>query len=94
MDNIEKALVLSTAHISESTRQKFDRNEKMPFRYEHHEYGWILFATTTYEDELDRWSEIPDLLAIMKLANKNHCTLINLDADADEAEGLETFEWA
>jgi hypothetical protein len=93
-----RMLVLSTAHISESTNDMFDFNtDDVPQFFPKHPWGspseglgWLIpivgnepFPHTCPED----------LRAIRALAEANGCTWIMLDRDADVVDGLPIYEW-
>lgn len=87
---IEKALVLSTAHITLAINNALEAGIVLPFRVQNHEYGFIFFLT---EESLHEDNPLPELIPIISYAIKNGCTMINLDRDADIVEELPTYEW-
>jgi hypothetical protein len=98
--HIETMMALSTAHVSESTMGHLvaddltDVNVK-PFGEE----GVVLYLPPDEET----WNEIresyvaqktpEDLWLAMCWARDHSCTWLFLDADAQEADGLKTFDW-
>lgn len=106
--NIEKTLVLSTAHISKHTNDVLNackpadldnENEfdKLPFRFiERHHYGYIIFLNQYIKGDNDAKNElnkVPELHLIIDHALALGCTMVNLDRDADEISALPTFQW-
>lgn len=95
-DNFEKVLAISTGNISERTKDALESG--IPHvRSESHEYGFIIFVTSYFQDDTEdeviaAKEEYPDLAAILKIANDNGCSLVNIDADGEFYPGLEIFE--
>lgn len=94
-NNIEKVLVVSTANISEQTKDELEIG--IPHvRSVSHEYGFIVFTTAYFEEgaeDEESGENYKDLAAILKIALANNCSLVNIDADADEYPGLEIYNW-
>jgi hypothetical protein len=101
--NIEKVLVLSTAHITKNTDEwltstatnKEGHDTLLPMRHIkifNHHYGYIMFITDTPPETQD-WQEMPEMMMIIKYAQQKGCTMINLDRDAAIVPNLITFEW-
>lgn len=87
---IERSLVLSTAHISEATAALLgDHSEAEDFNVVVYavEYGWLVWA-----DSAD-FAGAPELSALLKLAREQGCKWIRFDQDGEVVEGLPTFEW-
>lgn len=86
-----KMLVLSTAHISESTNSMLTITDVGYWPISggpYGDYGWFLNAGET------TLKEVPDdLKACMQFARKNGCDYLLLDRDADTTEELPTYEW-
>lgn len=92
--NIEKALVLSTGHVSFETDQLFQAMVKFPFRYVLHDYGYILFLRLLDEEKREQWQELaPELIPIIEMANQHGCSLIDFDRDASLNGNLQGFDW-
>jgi hypothetical protein len=104
---IEKTLVLSTAHIQQSTSGFLteignNENDEVPFRFVDHQYGYIIFVSSSIlgKDNISDAAEyaqllenFPDLYNLIRYAAENGCTMINLDRDGDTIDDLPTFEW-
>ena len=98
--HIETMMAISTAHVSESTMKHLEADDLAevnvkPFSEE----GVVVYLTSDEEN----WAEIresyvaqtmpEDLWLAMCFAREQGCTWLLLDADAEEADGLKTFEW-
>lgn len=80
---IRKTLVLSTAHLTPTQR------ERMSSIADAIEYGWIMWAFDERGDD-----DIGDeLWAICELARKHGCDWIKFDCDAGLVSGLPDFKW-
>jgi hypothetical protein len=106
---IENTLVLSTAHITLQTndllnqmkpddfeKDLHDEEEKMPFRFVPHHYGYIIFLSDSAKTEefMQRVLERSvDLGMVIDYAVKKECTMINFDRDADTTSDLPTYKW-
>lgn len=100
MAEIAKMLVLSTAHVGETTARQLDGFRAWPVPvfapvvYPKGEFGWILPIT---EDMLECHTTrafLPsELLPIIDLAEVQGCTWLMFDRDAEILPGLPTFEW-
>ncbi len=80
-DNFEKVLVLSTAHMPNSTP------DFGGIRHKEHEHGFILFPASR-ESVIPRWLR-PILIEVWR----NKCSLVNFDSDASTYDALETWDW-
>jgi hypothetical protein len=67
----------------------------LPFRFCAHAYGYILFFSDEWELEHESLADKSyyELEAVIRRALQLGCTMINFDRDAEEVEGLTTFEW-
>lgn len=76
---IRNMLDLSTGHIP------LQHPNFGCYRYEPHQYGWIVFVDPNpeYLEDLGDSRETQWLEPIMSYAIKNNCILINFDQDAD-----------
>lgn len=100
---LEKMLDLSTGYIKESTNDLLESvalegKDRLTFRFTPHQHGFIVFVTDPEElTEADFITEdgvdYSELLPIMKYAHQQGCMLINFDADGDDSEGFQRFEW-
>lgn len=95
---VEKMLVLSTAHILPETREMLDETEEFPVVLIPREYGWLLNvpqADIETEDDLKKSleDEIPaDLLACITFAWKIGCEWLLLDSDGPVIAALTSYE--
>lgn len=93
---IEKHLVLSTAHIRFKTSQLLERwasdpAELQPLIVARTWYGWFV---STVEVEGEEAALIPEELAALQLYGREQdCRFLLLDCDGDEIEGLAIFPW-
>lgn len=99
-NNIEKSLVLSTAHLKEETMESISTYKDFPLRVQEHDHGLIVFlnlAKSDYEYELeDNWyltNDMEEFLHIVRVARQYECSTINFDSAASESSQFETFEW-
>jgi hypothetical protein len=77
---IEKTLVLSTGHAPES-EATFGS-----IRTVEHDHGWIVFVCAD--------AVVPDWFRpILNAALADGCTLVHLDADADEDNRFTLYDW-
>jgi len=106
---IENMLVLSTAHISQATdkiltefaptdfeKDLHDEEDRLPFRFVAHHYGYIFFLNidSADSDVIEKTQKkTPELVPIIKYAFFHKCTLINMDRDAEEVANLPTYKW-
>ena len=89
---IDKMLVLSTAHIKKETGDALDADGGMCWltSLSWQCYGWILWV----EDQpMPEEVGYPDLAAIFALARERGCSWVRLDCDGLKADALEVFEW-
>lgn len=88
-NHIEKALTLSTAHITEETARWLDTNPEQFVIYQKKNYGWFISVR-----ELEDFEGIPaDLVFLIGYAMGCDCDWIQLDQDAGTINGLPTFDW-
>lgn len=82
---VERALVLSTAHMPGPDPEFGDVGKA------DHEHGHVVFVvrgTTEYDDRAAPW-----LRPVLAMARTYNASLINFDCDACEVPGLETWSW-
>lgn len=84
---IEKVLDLSTAHAP-SPNPDFGEA-----RYVAHSFGWIVFVQGPQGNHQELDGVPAWLIPIMMKAQNEKCILINFDMDAEEIEGLSTWDW-
>lgn len=92
---INKELVLSTAHVKESTLNGcFNEDYIKQYDYSTDEYGVRLHVSMSLSDFEDSGIPFPsELVNLLKIAKENDCKWLVLDCDGDEVEGLPTFDW-
>ncbi len=78
---IEKALVVSTGHISLACVKALEGGCSMQG-----DYGFLIHTESRCLDD-------PDLKSLTKLARQNGCCWLMLDRDGPEIEGYPTYEW-
>lgn len=83
---IDRMLVLSTAHLPAREREELTRIEN-EYCVSVDDYGWNFAAR---EDESDV-VKFPVLASLKALARKLDCTLLRLDVDGQERDDLPLF---
>ena len=83
---IAKILVLSTAHITESTSKWLAAE-----RYPSDEYGFWLAVSSGHIR--DRQSSPNELKKILVFAESKECSYVRLDRDGDIVSVFEVFDW-
>ena len=87
---INKELVVSTAHVPESTA-KLLRYDDCPFAVYITEYSWRIHVS---EGALvHEWDDHPEMKSLGKLAQENGCKWLVLDQDGDIYDELPSFNW-
>lgn len=89
---VDKVLVVSTAHISEATRDKIHEDviegiHAVP----RDEYGWMIYVTDLEPEE--RAAAPLELVKLLDHARERDCTWLMLDCDGPTAEGFDRFNW-
>ncbi len=87
---INKYLDLSTAHLTEREASMLTASNVLGVVIVPHTYGAFVNVAAA---ELGDFSDVPNLLAVMKFAQANDCTWINFDADGETVATLPTFSW-
>lgn len=91
---IDKMLILSTAHISEIEMQRISDDEAPGFVVYPNDYGaFVLVDRYPGYSEATEPDTMPRLSAVAGYARGNGCNWIKLDADADTVDALPTFDW-
>ena len=106
---IENTLVLSTAHMRAETntllqemaptdfeKDLHDDEERMPFRFVAHHYGWIIFLSdSAKEPEFTTrvLAKAADLAIVIQYTVLMKCTMINFDRDGSTTFDLPTYKW-
>lgn len=99
--HVRKFLDASTAHIKYKTTLWLDEQSEIACNYQggpgselpaihigKHSYGWFFFAEEESSDDLPA-----DIRALMVEARKRDCEYVMLDQDAEQIEGLQTYDW-
>ncbi|NKX37329.1 hypothetical protein HGG70_05195 [Rhodobacteraceae bacterium R_SAG4] len=89
-ENIERILVLSTAHMSEEESKLFEETQHMLIPAFKRDEGFI-FHTSTVGICYDKLS--PGWAQIYQIATERNCAWIMFDRDADVIDGIPTFDW-
>lgn len=79
-------LVLSTAHLSWRAKQMLEEGEKIAA--DKVNYGWLCYAHDEFVDEVPQ-----EYQALCAFANRNGCSWIKFDCDAEPIKDLPTFPW-
>ena len=90
---VEKVLVLSTAHVPERVLKAEELNLRH-HRWENHEYGFTVFLLSALdEDEESNWdeTEVEWFKDILVTARKHGCTYVNFDRDGASIESLPDY---
>lgn len=84
--NIMRALDVANAHAPSP-----DAIGKLPYRSSPHDYGWTVWLGGGEDGEPDN---VPEwFLAIVRVARRFDCVLVNFDQDAETLDALECFQW-
>ena len=97
---IDQMLTISSAHVSQSTRELLDEViddtccVPMPPVYEKSDYGWFVACLPDYDKEslgvtLEDYPA--DLAAAMKLAKEHGCIWLCIDCDGPEMDELKLY---
>lgn len=91
-ENIECALVLSTAHITERTSEILTSDAIDGLvAYPKGEYGFFVYVP---EESSEGISDCPkDLMACIEAAKERGCEWLMLERDAETMETLPTYDW-
>lgn len=90
---IDRMLVLSTAHISSETNEQLQNNQEEQFPlvvYEKGDYGYLILVP---EHDEDLHGVPDDLKRVLEFAALHECEWVMLDCDANVITELPTFEW-
>lgn len=88
---INRELVLSTAHVTEETRKDFELSEKVT-GIEPYKYGYRIWVDIT-EVNGKSTNDYPELANLLVMAKGLNCKWLVLDMDAEPVKGLKQFEW-
>lgn len=94
---IDQMLTISSAHVSQSTRELLDKviNDTccvpMPPVYEKSGYGWFVACLPDYDEESLGVTYPADLAAAMKLAKEHGCIWLCIDCDGPEMDELKLY---
>ena len=85
---IEKMITLSTAHLSEQTRQLLNDDETELVIYPKNGYGWFIYLDKLIQQP----NKLPkDLQDCIELAQQMNCTILCFDRDADTTSCLKQY---
>ncbi len=87
---IMRVLVLSTAHLSQD--EGATHASDWPAYTLEGEYGFISYVADFNEGDA-QWEDWPGLQACAKLAREHGLEWVRFDRDAEEIEGLPTYDW-
>lgn len=92
---IHRFVVISTAHVSETTAKRLNNTpaKKWPgLGGPYGEYGWFLYA---HDENAGVGPDVipAELFGVMTWARKQGFDYILFDCDADQIEGLPAFDW-
>jgi len=104
---IEKSLVVSTAHVLQQDMELLEQENSYPYTVHNTEYGAMLYITKDMVIPVEQSVEFicdghdieklvafsRDFRRLLKLAKDNDCTWLRLDCDGSEIEGLTVHEW-
>lgn len=96
---IRKTLVCSTAHVSRSVMMLMDDDcgRDVPWLiHSRLEYGWLVryWPPKSSEDRTFAWRTVPRCMKdVIERAESLGCTMVMFDRDADNLEGIRTYDW-
>lgn len=92
---INKELVVSTAHLTEYTCNTVIQNliDDCLLCGFKNDYGWRIVVTGLCKDRIAMQSIPQSLQKLILIAESHNCKWLVLDCDGPEIEGLETFDW-
>lgn len=102
MAEVAKMLVLSTAHLSEATAQRFDNATDCLVEtamgqitvYQKGDVGWLVPIADDYIDCHTTRAYLPgDFTQVCDKAESLGCSWIMFDRDADTLTGLKVYDW-
>lgn len=83
---IEKTLVLSTAHVPLALAKLMDAGKDIGTSYDLVDYGYIVYCMDNLPPQHDLWPATD-------LALSHGCKWIRFDADGSVVEGLRVWQW-
>lgn len=102
---VEKACVLSTAHISMKdaelldSLQKMDNVARLP-RIQAHQHGWLVFLSAADKDacqsqrlDFSATGFSQAFLQIFDLACQQGISILDFDNAGEQVDGLQKFNW-
>jgi len=104
---IEKSLVVSTAHVLQQDMELLEQENSYPYTVHNTEYGAMIYIVKDMVIPVEQSVEFicdghdlekivsfsRDFRRLLKLAKDNDCTWLRLDCDGSEIEGLPKHEW-
>lgn len=90
---IRKIMMCSTGHIPGHIAKRFNNDTYCPegVVIENVEYGWFVRYWNTRDEPRSHWPH--QLRLVVEAAESNECSMILFDCDADELDGIRTYEW-
>lgn len=90
--DIEKVVVLSTAHVSEDTATKLDNN-RLKITVINMKYGWFI-PVDEYNLTQSKNDGFPtELHNLMHMAKDMDCQWLHLDSAGNTVSWLPTYDW-
>lgn len=102
---LQKLAEISTIHVSRETSDYLDEQALIAAKHRQNrdpmaelfvagfEYGWFLRVPCDIEEENPNGCYPSDVLKILRWANKLGAEFVLIDADADQVDELEKYEW-
>lgn len=98
---IRKMLVCSTSNVSKNVADILDNTDKnlkamAGIVWAELEYGWLIryWPPLRSIDRVKLWPALPRCLRdVIEVAEKNGCSMILFDCDADTLDGVKIFDW-
>lgn len=91
-DLCERLLCISSRHITRDDMDILDSGDGALESYYKGAVGWFVRVPDTDEADLSEYSA--EFVGILRWADQNDCTWIELDANGPIHAGLPTFDWA
>jgi len=104
---IEKSLVVSTAHVKQSDMELLEVENSYPYTVHNTEYGAMVYIVKDMLIPVEQSIEFicdghdleklvafsRDFRRLLRLAQQNDCTWLRLDCDGSEIENLVIHKW-
>lgn len=95
----ETMLVVSTAHIKESTAQWLNKQVEQKsvnsevILFPKGEYGWFIYVNLDENDNIENLNIPEDLSKLLTITAQEDCYWLCLDRDGFEIDSLPRYEW-